>query len=392
MIPVRTQTIQNEIDRAFISGLLAVHLLVRPPEEEPNLLQILLADVSDGLCSAIYWWPHAGIQVDCGSQEGGTVAAEAWARLLHPKRGAPWGWPAAFILTHLHTDHYNGVLHASASATFPSLHSLREVFSAGMPRVPERTQFLRALFAIAFRTLGSDTGHMEYDFLRAVVRLNGGRKVSYRRLFQGDQFAIGGAQFECIWPPREVADRPFEARVKKALDSFREACEVDPVLRQIEERIDRDRFYTNLLAENADTITFDESEFDPKHAQSIEFPREIPPATKKANKSLTEIANHLSLAFRAGSWLVMWGDVSQSRLPSAVEFLRSSRAHNFDCMVAPHHGTYWHDCLLQLRSENTLISHGPKLISKFRPEWKCISGSVDSTYVGGDLDLCLGPC
>jgi hypothetical protein len=179
--------------------------------------------------------------------------------------------------------------------------------------------------------------------------------------------------------------------VKKALDSFREACKVDPVLQELERRINEDRFYKNLLAENAGAITLDESEFDLNRALSIEIPREIPPATKKANKSLTEIANHLSLAFRAGSWLVMWGDVFQSRLPGAVKFLCSSRTHNFDCMVVPHHGTYWHDCLLQLRSENTLISHGPKLISKFRPEWKCISRSVHSTYVGGDLDLCLDP-
>ena len=349
--------------------------------------------MSDGLCAALHLLQDTVIQVDCGSNEGGEFAAEAWRRLLDVDLGPSNSGPDTFVLTHPHADHYNGVLHAANSPDFPRLHRLRHLVTAGVPTIPSRTEFVRAVLAMSLRSLGSDTGHMKYDLIRALVRLNGGRRISFRQVFQGDSFSAGATHFKSIWPPREIDDPGFEKPLRKALDLYAKALDNDPVLRGIDERIEGHTLFKCLVTgkfEVPPQVEFDQRDLEEPATSDSDRSREIPSSTKKANKALRDLANQLSLAFKAGSALLMWGDVSKARLPDATRFLSSSGTIDFGCMVAPHHGTYWHTCLQQLRSEITLVSHGPRLASKYRNELATISRAVRSTYLEGDIALLGG--
>ncbi len=354
------------------------------------MMHLRLADVSDGLCAELRFPDGAAAQVDCGSAISG-AAADAWLRILAANPTTPSFGPDTFILTHLHTDHYNGVLDATNSPSFPRLANLRRVVTAGVPRTPDRSMFLRAAFAASFRVLGSDSGHMRYDFLKAVHQLNGGQCISFRQVFQNDTVEVGGARLQCIWPPREIDDSRFARSLEKALAKFDAALEADPFLREIHERVEGQPHLQGLEMEPAGaesesrSIEFGEDDLRSPPLEDITPPRTVPPETKQANKALTDLANQLSLALRAGTSLLIWGDVGEPRLRPAIEFLRSVNAIDVDCMVAPHHGTYWNPALLNLRSGSTLISHGPKLLPKYKHEWAEISGAVRSTHLEGDI-------
>lgn len=349
---------------------------------------IFLADVGDGLCCALEDEFYEGIQVDWGSQQPVRRTISAWDRLDKVHVAAD-SFPVAFVLSHYHADHYNGLVSASLDPRYAGAwRSLTSAYGPGLPDIPHRNEFYFALFAVNRYTLGSGTEHMEFDFLRALGRLRGSDRFGYRRLYQGDNFYLGRSKIQCVWPPRHLGDARFRRKVEDALTSFGHALEVDQTLRRIHDEIREHPLPTALLGDGdlERPPSFYEGPRDPREIRSALYSRiDVTREAKDANHRLRDVANDLCLAFVYRDKLLFLGDVAAGRLSRVVDHLEARGSVDFEVMVAAHHGTSWSNALKRLRSGNTLVSSGPKLSPKYKPGYALISDRVLSTGLNGDV-------
>ena len=341
-----------------------------------------MADVGDGLC-CIFSCADTTVQLDWGSQQGSQVAIEGWRNIVVHEGG--YLRPEVFVLSHFHTDHYNGLLRAARTpGEFRLFRSLGVVLMAGLPDFPRKTDFYGALFAVNARVFGSESGHMEYDFRRTLYELSGNRRLEFARLFQGDHIFIGDARLQCVWPPRHIEDRHVGNRVVRALAKFGEALEQDEALRRVHEHL----LESNFLAE----LESLKHPHDDYYAWEGLADADLSPPSKpvlEGNAALRFVANDLSLAFRQEDRLLSMGDADLA-IPSIVEFLRTNQALDFHIFVAPHHGTHWKQNLHNLRAHFSLVSNGEGRARKYKRQFIDISrGGVLATYTHGDIALGL---
>jgi hypothetical protein len=348
--------------------------------------KVAMLDVGDGLCSALIRGNGNNVVIDWGAQGPAQLAAEAWHRMAHVDSSFA---PDAFILSHYHSDHYNGLRWAaSRPGRFPEWRRVTNVFGPGLPDIPDSRAFYLAYLAMSLRILGATTGLMELDFLLSSFdRLAPSSVVRYHRLFQGESFMIGSYQYECIWPPRSVKGPNVHARISRALNLFRRALDEDSELRDLyfslDDHIDgvlerfrsTERTNSNVVRQRSMP---DLGEVSLNHAK-------LPQSVTDANKALKGIANELSLGFREGSRLAFFGDIDCSQLGSVVDYLEKSKTTEFGVIIAPHHGTMWDKSLMQLRSDRVMISIGDKLWRNYQKDLRRVGRQVDITRVSGDL-------
>jgi hypothetical protein len=227
--------------------------------------RMIMLSVGDGLCCGLEEVHGYSSQLDWGRSGSPEAAVNAYKRFIYNYGiSYPWvdpisnylasGFPNAFVLSHYHADHYNGLMNASQAKIFQrSWRGLSCVLLPGIPEIPdlsedEKLSFYLALFALNALKIGSETGHMDYDFLRALGRLSHRRNFAYRRLFQDDQFNLGRLRYECLWPPRTITDTNFGVRVRRAVDLFQQALEEHPELRYIHDRIGRESTFKALMS------------------------------------------------------------------------------------------------------------------------------------------------
>ncbi len=350
-----------------------------------------LADMKDGLCCVYSAYGNDSLQIDWGSQQGGDIAVKGWQKMMQ-RRNAVDAFPTDLILSHFHTDHYNGFISATRQRERhmrARWARLRGVFLAGLPMIPDREKFLRCLLAADMRVLGGLTGHVAVDFFEMISRLTEGG-FSYRFLFQGDEFEAVGLHFKCVWPPRQLDGKYIGGRIDQALRKYEDARRGDETLRELERWVDRTEFYRGLSnsPEIPDGQQFADRWSDSGHLSGLlleNVGREVPKVVEAANQALRDIANELSLVFHEGETFLFCGDLENRNISAVVDQLEEEDCRDFRFFVAPHHGTHWHRSMARLRANECFVSIGPKLLSKYRFELGSISGVVHSTYFGGDM-------
>ncbi|MDH5733057.1 MAG: hypothetical protein OEY88_04660 [Candidatus Bathyarchaeota archaeon] len=341
---------------------------------------IYVADVGDGLCMAIRTISGDVVQIDCGSQEI-KVASNGLKRIFNHFYGFD-----VFVLSHFHIDHYGGLLNSSIKfQRYPSFR-VREVYYPRIPKFRERRQFLCKLFAMNMRVFGSETGVMEYDFLRAITRINRGISFWHQPVSKGDLININGSIFEIVWPPAVIDDDRTLADIRRALDDFNDALEKDETTRELYERVREEGVFEEYLGQQDEKNGFREYEGEYTHTiVRRKEKRELPEAVKKANKSLRKAANHLGLALFEDNRLLFLGDTEKSEIKQIVDGLKSRTRKDFLIFIPPHHGTHWHSSLGQMRCIYSIASNGKKLCSKMNPHFKEISEKSLATFVNGDI-------
>ena len=340
---------------------------------------IHVADVGDGLCMALHTISNETLQVDCGGESSRLAfygLNNILSRFLHLDY---------FILSHFHVDHYNGLLYAS---TYPPKNlpfRVREVYYPRIPKFRERKRFLHCMFAMNARVFGAETGVREYDFLKAIGRLS---RIPFRHrpLSKCDLINISGSGFEVLWPPAVIDDKLTLSVIRKALQDFESALEEDEETRRLYDSIREEGLWVYLEGGEGKEI----KEYSDRQTFPIRRERKLPPIVRRANKSLADAANHMSLVLCEDNRFLFWGDVEGFEIKQIVDELVSRSRKDFYIFIAPHHGTHWHSSLANLRCVWSVASNGKKLFSRMKP-FKSISLRTLATFINGEIIIPIYP-
>lgn len=353
---------------------------------------LFVADVGDGLCALYQAADGERILTDCGS-----YAPKRALRGLQ-RSIAQLGHPRSIILSHLHADHYSGfVLNGlQRSITF----QVNTVHYPRIPQFPQQRDTFIALMTVNARVLGRRTGVAEYEFLQTIASMND-RDLHFRAVTQGDLVAVGGAQFEILWPPRVLPNREdVRARIRHALDMFNRAVDQDPQTRELYERVEHEGMFERVQVEGAGVLhpatdnhraaaqRADWRDEDEAEDGNDQEERELPQVVRDASEALRHAANDFSIAARnVRNSFVFMGDLEEDELPDVVNLLAKRGCLAPDYVVTPHHGTHWHDTLLSLHATNSLTSNGPRWAHKWQPLHKRTAVRTLATHVDGDLSV-----
>lgn len=336
------------------------------------MLILRVPDIGDGLSGAIYTRQGVSIQIDCGSQQSAREAFE---------NGMSRTKPDFFILSHFHSDHYNGLFEGiRTKERFPIEQAIMPV----IPQFTEREKFVHCLFAMNARILGGSSGSMDYDFLSVMNQLSK-HQISYRRVKKGDEVVLGDTHIQILWPPQVLNDDEILGSVKKALGKFDEAIKQDDILKKIYDSLDEKGVLKPYLSENEAVKLGDSVSSDLQSSPMKRY--SIPDVTEEANKALRSVANRLSLGFRVDSQLLFLGDLESNEINSVVDDLEAEQRLRFPIMLTPHHGTHWGNRMRNLSIGVAVSSVGKKLFGKVKPDYKDIVDHHLLTHVEGEVVL-----
>jgi beta-lactamase superfamily II metal-dependent hydrolase len=353
--------------------------------------EIYVADVGDGLCMAVRTLFGEIIYIDCGSHQGSETAFDGFIKVYDH-----FYEPDVFILSHFHIDHYNGLLLASKNNFRKRYYQyryyplkIRKVYYPHIPEFRDKEKFVMYLLTMNLKVFGSETGIMEYDFLRAISRINDG-PFSYKPVSKGDIIDINGSTFEVLWPPKTIESGETLSVIERALKDFKEAMEKDEELKRLYERVSKEGVSEKYREEGKIEGSMEKENTDEYRDKNYRG-RELPEIVEKANNSLREAANHLSLSLFEDNRLLFLGDTEGFEIKEIVDYLKSINRRKFYVFITPHHGTHWHDSLKEIETIYAITSNGDKLCSKMIPDFKEISKTSFSTWVNGNISVPIFP-
>jgi hypothetical protein len=209
--------------------------------------------------------------------------------------------------------------------------------------------------------------------------------MEYRAVCEGDTISVWDSQFEVLFPPRRLAEGSTVASVTNAIESFNDAMEKDPETRKAYDTV-RERGTDRLYLEDKGFIECPhaEEETDARYLRAEE-PRELPEPVQTANDALRRAANRLGMAMHDGNRLLFMGDAQGREIERIVQLLEDAKRLNFGTLIAPHHGTHWHDSMKKLRIGLAICSSGPLMGPRMVPGLKQIAETCAATWVNGDI-------
>ena len=322
---------------------------------------LYLRDVGDGLNLHIKNDTNHNLTVDFGGN-----------KRLH----CPFRLHGSFLLSHFHTDHYNGIL-SCYNRHFPfKFWNLSNFYYPAMPVFLESKELYKMFIAMNIRI--SNNHPIQSTIMEYISSLNQ-NKISFHSVSRGDIITCGNTKYEILWPPKVLKEEETLKSIKNAIRDFNKALDGDTELSSIYERI-KNKFSDRDFNE----INIEESN---ENSELTDFTGKLSELTKKANSSLKSAANRLSIAFRQDDNLLFLGDLEKRELKSVVANLVNEKNTVYDVIIAAHHGTHWDDELLKLKCNICLASLGSKLNKYLKNEYKIISEKLIRTDDWGDINI-----
>ena len=345
---------------------------------------IYVADVGDGLCMTVNTISGKVVQIDCGGQRG-EAAFKGLNKVINRFLSID-----AFVLSHFHIDHYNGLLYASRTQEFDF--TIKEVYYPRIPEFKEKEEFLQCLFAMNARVFGSETGVAEYDLLEAIWRINKGISPQHRSLSKGDNVCIDGSVFEVLWPPRVVEHKKILSPIRRAIEDFKRALDEDEETKRLYDYVKEEGTFRAYLREQSENSEHKQTRIHNDSYVALNWKkRRLPEVVRRANDSLLEASNHLSLVLFEDNRLLFMGDAESFEIRQVVNDLKTKGRTSFFILITPHHGSHWHNSFWQIRCLNSITSNGSKLCSKMKQQFKDISCRSLATFVNGDIAMSMFP-
>jgi hypothetical protein len=339
---------------------------------------VYVADVGDGLAAGMRTLDGTSIEIDCGSQDDAQKAFQ---------RGLARIMPDVLFLSHFHIDHYNGLLIADAVRPRPAL-AISKVYYPRLPRFQQREQFLLRLLAMNRWVIGNNTGSPTADFLSLISRINR-IDFTYQSLCMGNKVAVGGCEYEVLWPPEELPNNAPKY-ISQAISDFDAAAEEHGDLREILDQIGESGERHPYLAEDGETRELSGLRESAERHADLPFPyrgRSMPDLIRIANASLRKAANHLSLALHERGSLLFMGDLEGPEIKAVVGILEKKNRRHFFVTLTPHHGTHWHKDLEKIHTWFAISSAGPRRSRALDPRYESISGVHLATGLNGDIEV-----
>lgn len=378
--------------------------------------------VGHGACLAVDA-PCVGsnILIDCGSHESAPWAAEEFLRVY---RHVPHCH--AFVLSHFHYDHYNGLVWL---AEYDGRRRV-PVEAAYYPRFPEvvgdpaiQTNLLRCVVAFACysaalpsRLLLGDKRHLIQRHFAQVVRQVCGCPSGCFGVAKGDVIPHGRGGYKVLWPPRRVHknDR-YGAAMQQNIEVFRAAAEEDRRLRETFEKTVESGLMEDYLTSPESRAHEDDSNFRETtdgerpdfgwHTETAlgedkadpwdeldalrEDEEEMSQPARRVNRSLRSVADMFSLSLLCESRFLFLGDLRPSEIRNVVRPLDPRRGETtYHVLVSAHHGTRWHNELKKISVQGVVVSSvGGKLVRFVHPGYSRFGAPHYMTCNEGHLAL-----
>lgn len=313
-------------------------------------------------------------------------------RAVQALRSASARGMSEFLPTHLHADHYSGVVKQTVGTKIS--YDVESVFLPALPLI--QNVELTQRFALALYTmnmiLGEKTGVPEQDLIDTFKSLNPrGHKPSHTFLSKGDLFDLAGTPFQVLWPPRAVSGLVSQA-ARTAVDEFEKAIESDERAKEICQQLKESAYQTakhakrhvkrddDSLVDYSDNVANEDDEDSSFNVEDNDNMPGVPDQLKNANRAIRGVANRLSLAFRCGSRLIHLGDLEKAELNQVVIGLGG--ATNFFGMIAAHHGTHFSSKMTDLDAQHLVVSNG-KQRPNIKPGYRNITCCIQETNIHG---------
>ncbi|AIJ05947.1 hypothetical protein JH146_1104 [Methanocaldococcus bathoardescens] len=339
--------------------------------------------------------------VDCGSYNGKEKAFYALHRVSsYISRYTP----KYFILSHFHSDHYNGIFCVADKGNHWK-GWFDEVYFPGIPKIYDNgkdisNEFILYMLSFEFFQIYNNYGIVNIDFLDLIFKIND--KCKLNPCFKGDFIKIRGKTFEILHPPRIIKDDEVVESVKKVIKEFKQFMKDYREFEEIVKFVERySPLYNIVVQKNMKYEKFNGK----KHEETYEILEKLKNLKdrisekenfKKKIEDLDEkfrgITDRLSLVFCCDNELLFMGDLKPYEINKIIKELNSKNRKFFYVLITPHHGTRWGYKLKDIECIYAISSNGEKYKDKFEkniPKFKKISENYLSTLEEGDIIISI---
>jgi hypothetical protein len=315
-----------------------------------TLSDFRIFNAQDGLCVRVAGASETFI-FDCGTHRKSNWQTSIPPALLalrtdHVVRKRP---ASVLAVSHLHSDHFNGLLTDRLSVVRNDV----KVLLPRLPRVEGDPQLAAdvLLYLTAIDSLSSKHGLGEIDLLKRMRRY--APHLQPHPISRGDRdVKAAGIEWECLWPPRTIPQAaPLLQGARQAIVEIDRLAADVPELRDVLEKVRDAHTYQELLnsldtdpeqghgaEELLDLVEGDEPDED-EAAYTLGAITEDPAIQRdieRLNRRLRQFANSTSLVLRArNDEAILFGDATKSAVTAS---LRGIEDTVFGIVVNPHHG------------------------------------------------------
>ena len=342
-----------------------------------------MRDVGDALNLYLQETGDTMLMVDFGVDGNQALNKFSLCGCCNPFCFCPTSKVDAFLLSHFHTDHYNGFLNYSKRFSFKQIY---------LPRFPEmhNGKIIIQLFILN----AIIQKNVLFLYVLQLILNNSSNSVQIRLLSQKDTFYHNERKYEVLWPPRTFKQADYRDLTKctqDVIDEFEKLKKKNKKLEKIYEslkdgdfRIEDENgviFFKDEKHVNIIKKLFEDNSLQDSEIESITLSNEY----KNFNNKLQQAANRLSIAFRQEDNVLFLGDLEAFELNKVSKDLKKRELVYYDTLIAAHHGTHWGNDLQKIKCENCLISVGGLRNSKVKDKYRTISSRIYSTFYLKDI-------